>query len=188
MLEDERPAEPLRSELSTTAGCANSSATSTAQAPGDARADLHHRRARRHRRRGGDVVERQLPRDGAALHQQHPAARRRHPSGGLPRRADPHDEHLCPGKRHREEGKGQLHRRRRARGADLRAVGQGAGPEVLQPDQGQAGLVRGAPGGRIAGRREAGRVVRGEPRPARRSSARSSRPRWRARPRARPAN
>ena len=33
----------------------------------------------------------------------------------------------------------ELYRRRRARGADLRAVGQGAGSEVLQPDQGQAG-------------------------------------------------
>jgi hypothetical protein len=32
---------------------------------------------------------------------------------------------------HREEGEGELHRRRRARGADLRPVGQGAGPEVL---------------------------------------------------------
>ena len=52
-------------------------------------------RARRHRRRGGDVVERQLPRDGAALHQQHPAARRRHASRGLPRRADPDDQRLC---------------------------------------------------------------------------------------------
>jgi DNA gyrase subunit B len=28
------------------------------------------------------------------LHQQHPAARRRHPYGGLPRRADPDDEPL----------------------------------------------------------------------------------------------
>ena len=34
------------------------------------------------------VVERQLPRERALLHQQHPAARRRHASGRLPRRAD----------------------------------------------------------------------------------------------------
>ena len=39
-------------------------------------------------RRGGDVVERQLPREHAALHQQHPAARRRHAPRRLPRRAD----------------------------------------------------------------------------------------------------
>ena len=47
--------------------------------------------------------------------------------------------------RDRQEGKGQLHRRRRARGADLRAVGEGARPEILQPDQGQAGQFRSAP-------------------------------------------
>ena len=32
---------------------------------------------------------------------------------------------------HREEGEGELHRRRCPRGADLRAVGEGAGPEIL---------------------------------------------------------
>ena len=37
-------------------------------------------------RRGRAVVERQLPRERAVLHQQHPAARRRHASGRLPRR------------------------------------------------------------------------------------------------------
>jgi DNA gyrase subunit B len=43
--------------------------------------------------RGGAVVERQLPRERAGLHQQHPAARRRHPSRRLPRCADaPGDE------------------------------------------------------------------------------------------------
>ena len=41
------------------------------------------------------VVERQLPRERALLHQQHPAAGRRHPPGGLPRRADPGDHRLC---------------------------------------------------------------------------------------------
>jgi DNA gyrase subunit B len=44
---------------------------------------------------GGAVVERQLPRERALLHQQHPAARRRHPSCRLPRGADPHRQHLC---------------------------------------------------------------------------------------------
>jgi DNA gyrase subunit B len=37
------------------------------------------------------------------------------------------------------------HRRRLPRRPDLRAVGQGAGPEILVADQGQAGLVRSAP-------------------------------------------
>ena len=46
------------------------------------------RRARRHHRRGRDVVERLVPRERAGLHQQHPAARRRHASGRLSRRAD----------------------------------------------------------------------------------------------------
>ena len=40
-------------------------------------------------------VERQLPRDRALLHQQHPAARRRHASRGLPRRADAPGHRLC---------------------------------------------------------------------------------------------
>jgi DNA gyrase subunit B len=43
----------------------------------------------RHHRRGGAAVERQLPRDDAVLHQQHPAEGRRHPPRRLPRRADP---------------------------------------------------------------------------------------------------
>ena len=47
-------------------------------------------------------------------------------------------------------------RRGRPRGPDLRAVGQGAGPQVLLADQGQAGLLRGAPGGRRPGRRGPG--------------------------------
>ncbi len=46
-----------------------------------------HRREGRHHRRDRHGVDRQLSRDHALLHQQHPAARRRHASGGLPRRA-----------------------------------------------------------------------------------------------------
>ena len=45
--------------------------------------------------RSGAVVERRLPRERALLHQQHPAARRRHPSRRLPRRADAPDHRLC---------------------------------------------------------------------------------------------
>ena len=43
------------------------------------------RRARRHHRRSRAVVERFLSRERAGLHQQHPAARRRHPSRRFPR-------------------------------------------------------------------------------------------------------
>ena len=72
-----------------------------------------------------------LPRADAPLHQQHPAARRRHASGGLPRGADARDQQVRRRDRHRQEGEGGAHRRRRARGLDRGALGQGAGPEVL---------------------------------------------------------
>ena len=105
-------------------------------------------RTRRHHRRSGAGVDRQLSRDHAVLHQQHPAAGRRHASGRLPRRADAAGQQLRRGQRHRQEGEGRADRRRRARGPDLRALGQGAGSEILVADQGQAGLLRGAAGGR----------------------------------------
>ena len=95
------------------------------------------------------------------LHQQHPPAGRRHPSGRLPRRPDPHGQQLRQRHRHRQKREGGPVRRRHARRPDLRAVGQGAGPEILVPDQGQAGLLRSPPGGRERGRREAAAVVRG---------------------------
>ena len=76
------------------------------QEAADLRADRHPRRARRHHGRGRHVVERQLPRECAGLHQQHPAARRRHASGRLPRRADPPGDWLCRDFRHRQEGEG----------------------------------------------------------------------------------
>ena len=125
------------------------------------------RREGGHHGRGRDAVERQLSRDDAVLHQQHPAARRRHPSGGLPRRADPHAEQVRRRGRALQEGEGQPDRRRHARGPDLRAVGQGARPEVLLADQGQAGLLGGPAGRRIGGRRQARPVVRGASRPRR---------------------
>ena len=83
------------------------------EAPADPRADPHRGRARRRRRRDRHVVERQLPRDRAALHQQHPPARRRHAPGGLPRRAHAHADALRRRLRPRQEGEGELHRRRR---------------------------------------------------------------------------
>ena len=65
------------------------------QEAADPDADRHPRRARRHHGRGRHVVERQLPRERAGLHQQHPAARRRHASCRFSRRADQPDDRLC---------------------------------------------------------------------------------------------
>ena len=105
-------------------------------------ADRDHRRARRPHRLGSAGMERRLSRELPLLHQQHPPARRRHPSRRSKDGADPLHPGLCPGKRCHEEGEGPTLRRRRARRADLRLVGQDAGSEVLVPDQGQAGQFR----------------------------------------------
>ena len=121
------------------------------------------RREGRHHRRSGDGVDRQLPRDHAVLHQQHPAARRRHPSRRLPRRPHAPDQPVRHRQRRRQEGQGRAHRRRRPRGPHLRAVGEGARSQVLLADQGQAGQLRGAAGGRGHHQREAEPLVRGAP-------------------------
>ena len=105
------------------------------------------------------MVERQLPRERAVLHQQHSAARRRHPSGRLPRRADAPGQRLC--RSHCEEGKDRADRRRLPRGPDRRAFGEGAGPEILVADQGQAGVLGSAARGRERHQRGAGGLVRG---------------------------
>ena len=52
-----------------------------------------------------------LPRGGPLLHQQHPAARRRHPSRGPARRADAPGDRLCLDLRHPQEGEGRADRR-----------------------------------------------------------------------------
>ncbi len=106
-------------------------------------------------------MDRRLPRDDAVLHQQHPAEGRRHASRRVPRGPDAHRQQHRQRDRHRQEGKDRADRRRRARGPDLRAVGQGARPEILLADQGQAGLVRGPADRRAGGRRQADAVVRG---------------------------
>ncbi len=152
-----------------------------------ARADHDQCRNERHRRRGGAVVERQLPRECAVLHQQHSAARRRHPSRRLSRRADAPGQRLC--RRHRQARKDRAHRRRLPRRPDRGAVGEGARSEILVADQGQAGVLGSASGGRECHQRGAGGVVRGTSRPRpRSSSARWSRPPPPARPRARRAS
>ena len=61
------------------------------------------------------------------------------------------------------EGEGGAHRRRLPRGHDRGGLGQGAGPEILVADQGQAGLLRGPPRGREHRQRPARHLVRGAP-------------------------
>ena len=119
--------------------------------------------ARRHHRRSRHVVERFLPRGRALLYQQHPAARRRHPPRRLPRRADPAGDELCGAPGPVQEGEGVAHRRRLPRGADRGSLGQGARPEILVADQGQAGLLRGAAGRRGPDQRGPRHLVRGAP-------------------------
>ena len=93
------------------------------------------------------------------LHQQHSAARRRHPSGRLPRRADAPGQRLC--RSQRQARKDRADRRRLPRGPDRGALGEGARSEILVADQGQAGVLGSAPGGRERPQRGAGGVVRG---------------------------
>ena len=105
------------------------------------------------------------------------------------RRPDPHRQRLCRQKRPRPESQVGTDRRRLPRRPDLRAVDQGARPQVFVPDQGQAGVLGGAPGHREHHRRGHRPMVRGTPPPTpARSSARSSKPPPPARPPARPAS
>ena len=82
---------------------------------------------------------------------------------GLRAGDDAHAQQLHREGRDREESQGRDHRRRHARRPDLRAVGQGAGAQVLVADQGQARVVRGdahRAGGRL---RQARRFPAREP-------------------------
>ena len=125
--------------------------------------------ARRHRHRRRARVERQLLRERPLLHQQHPAARRRHASRRVPRRADPHAQQLCREVGRAEEGEGHAHRRRHARGADRDRLGQAARSQVQLADQGQARLVRSAPAARKPDGRQDGRMARGKSRRTRKA-------------------
>jgi len=75
------------------------------------------------------------------LYQQHPAARRGHPSGGLSRGPHPHRERLCGGIGAGPQVEGHTGRRRCAGGAVRGPVGKSSGPEIFQPDQGQARII-----------------------------------------------
>ncbi len=72
--------------------------------------DRKDERAEADHRRSVAVVERRLPRERQVLHQQHSAARRRHPPRRLPRGADAGHRQVCRGERHRQEGEGGDHR------------------------------------------------------------------------------
>ena len=162
VLSDKRHAEEKREELHYEGGVeAVRQISRPQQERAYSGADRHQGGTRRHRRRVRAVVERQLPRERALLHQQHPAARRRHASGGLPRRADAPGHQLRREGQRRAQGEGRAHRRRLPRGPDRRPLLQGAGPEVLLADEGQARLVRGAPRGREHHQRRAQRLARG---------------------------
>ena len=65
------------------------------QEPADPRARDDRVRTRRHDGGNRADLERQLSREHAGLHQQHPPARRRHASGRLPRRPDPRGDQIC---------------------------------------------------------------------------------------------
>ena len=95
------------------------------------------------------------------LHQQYPAARRRHASCGLPRCADAADHALCRDQRSGAQGEGRADGRRLPRRAHRGVVGEGSRPEILLADQGQAGVVRGSAGGRKHRQRCVEGVVRG---------------------------
>ncbi len=133
----------------------------------DPQPDHDQSRARRHHGRSGAVVERRLSRERALLHQQHSAARRRHASRRLPRRAHPPGHAIRRDAGHHAQGKGGAHRRRLPRGPDFGALGQGAGPEILLADQGQAGVLGSPPGGRERDQPGAAGLVREHPAEAR---------------------
>jgi hypothetical protein len=94
------------------------------------------------------------------LHQHDQEPRRRHPPDRLPPGPDPDHQQL----RHRVQAPRQGRQgrdpvgRRSARGPDRGHLGQGVGPEVLEPGQGQAGVERGRDRGRRGGGGQAERV------------------------------
>ena len=139
-----------------------------------------------HDRRSGDAVERLVRRERPVLHQQYSAARRRHAPDRPAAGDDAHAQQLHREGRDRQEGQGRDHRRRHARRPELRAVGEGAGAQVLVADQGQA-RVLGSDADRAGeSYRPSSPISCSRTRTTRRSSAaRSSTQRGRARPRAR---
>ena len=80
-----------------------------------------------------------------------PAARPRYALHGLRRRIDSSSDRLCRKGRPLQEGKGRSLRRGLPRRPDRGALDQGPRSEILEPNQGQARLLRSAAGGRSCG-------------------------------------
>ena len=66
---------------------------------------------------------------------------------GLRAALTPRGQRLCGPERHSQAREGVDHRRRRPRGAHLHPLGQGSRPQILLPDQREAGELRGQAGG-----------------------------------------
>jgi hypothetical protein len=133
-----------------------------------------------HRRRGRDAVEQRLQRAGAVLHQQHSPARRRHAPDRPARGHDARHQQVHRRIRAGQESQGRGQRRRHARRPVLRAERQGARAQVLQPDQGQAGVIGSPRPGRRHRQQAAHRLPAGAP--GRRQDHRRQDHRGRARP------
>ena len=84
------------------------------------------------------------------LHQHDQESRRRHAPHRLPPGADPHDQQLRERVQAAQGRQGRPVRRGSPRGPHRGHLGQGRRSEVLEPGQGQAGLVRGRDRGRRA--------------------------------------
>ena len=150
---------------------------------------LAQRRARGRQRRGRDAVERRLLRARHLLHEHDQEPRRRHAPHRVSPGADAHDQQLRDRVQAAQGREGRPVRRGSARGPDRGDLGEGRRSEVLEPGQGQAGLV----GGRDRGvarwsARSSAQWLEQHPKEARRSSsARRCSRRRRARRRARRA-
>ena len=142
-----------------------------------------------HRRRSGDAVEQRLQRAGAVLHQQHPAARRRHPPDRPARGHDPRHQQIHRRQRAGQESQGRGHRRRHARRPVLRAD-RSRCPSPSSPARPRTSwsAQRSArPGGRHRQQAAVPTTCRSARPTPRSSSARSSKPPAPAKPPARPA-
>ena len=135
-------------------------------------------------------MERGLRRDALHLHEHDQQPRRRHAPRGLQDGVDARDPEVRRRQRPDQGAEGnEPLGRRLPRGADGRRLGQGARPQVLLADQGQARLLGGQDVGAAGRLREArARTSKRTRASAERSSRRSSSRRGRARRRARPAS
>ena len=107
-------------------------------------------------------MERQLPGTDQLLHEHDQQPRRRRPSVGSALGVDKDSQQLRRLLGSRQEPQGEALGRGHPGGTGGHRLGQGPGSQVLQPDQGEAGLLGGARLGRVDGGRTALRFPRGE--------------------------